>query len=384
MTEKNKTYRLFISAAEASGDSHCAALITALKASGYNFEFIGVGGEKMGAAGCGLIEVTTAKAAMIYKALGRIFSFFRIIRRIKKFLKAEKIDMVIVCDSPAFNFHVAKTAKKLGIPTFFYVAPQLWAWGQWRLKKLQRCCDRLACILPFEQQWFESRGVNASFVGNPMLDELNPDLSCYKKKYADFEPNNVRLLLCPGSREGEIQTLWEPMQKIALRVKHKYPQAAFTAVAVDDRGKEVLKSMQTLGFRCNYIIGSINEALVESDFAIVASGSATLQIAAAGCPMVIMYQSSRILWHLLGRWLLKTKLLSLINILAGKELVPEFMPHFSSIEPVVESIEQLLENKSGLAQLSSRLVELVEPLGKVNASEKTSQLIIEMLEQKKG
>jgi len=379
MPEKDRTYRIFISAAEPSADAHCAGLITAFRRSGYDIEFIGVGGPKMASAGCRILENTIDKAAMAYKAFAHIAHFYKLIRRITAYLKSNRVDLVIVCDSPAFNFHIAKAAKKLGLKTLFYVAPQLWVWAGWRIKKLRKCCDKLCCILPFEQDWFGSKGIDAVFVGNPLLDELDLPLGRYEKKYADFEPKNAVIALMPGSRAAEINSLWLPMQKIAVRLKRKYPNLTFTTVAVDDKGKEILKSLQILGFRCEYTIGSISNAARAADLSIVASGSATLQIAAAGCPMVIMYQSSRILWHLLGRWLVKTKYLSLVNILADRKIVSEFMPYFSSIEPIVEAVERLLEDRDKSAQISDELIELVKPLAKGKASEKVAQIVIEML-----
>jgi len=379
MPEKDKTYRIFVSAAEPSADAHCAGLITALQKSSYDIEFVGVGGPKMAKAGCELLETTVGKAAMLYKAFSRIPHFYILIKRITRYLKSNKADLVIVCDSPAFNFHIAKAAKKADSATLFYVAPQLWVWAGWRIGKLRKCCDKLCCILPFERDWFGQRGIDVVFVGNPLLDELGIDLTGYRKKYADFEPKNAIFALMPGSRAAEIDSLWRPMQQIAARLKQKYPAATFVTVAVDAERKEILKAAQIAGFECQYTIGSVSKTADTADFAIVASGSATLQVAAVGCPMVIMYQSSRILWHLVGRWLIKTKYLSLVNILAGRELVPEFMPYFGSIEPIVESIEQLLEDRDKLAQVSGQLIKLAEPLAEKKACEQVAEIVVEML-----
>jgi lipid-A-disaccharide synthase len=384
MADKDKSYRIFISAAEPSADAHCAGLITALKQSGYNIEFVGVGGPKMAEAGCQLLEQTGTKAAMIYNAFGQIGYYYKLIKRIKHFLKTNKIDLVIVCDSPSFNFRVAKAAKKTGIRTLFYVAPQLWAWAGWRIRKLRRLCDKLCCILPFEQDWFNEKGVDTTFVGNPLLDGLRS----IQKDYADFDPGRkLKIALMPGSRPAEIDSLWIPMQQIALRIKEKYPAAKFVAVAVDARRKEMMQAAQIPGCECEYSIDTVTDTASKADFTLVASGSATLQVAAVGCPMVIMYQSSKILWHLIGRWIVKTKYLSLVNILADREsvdpasdgLVPEFMPCFSSIEPIVQSIEQLLEDKNKLAQTSSELVKLTEPLAAKQARDEVAKIVIEML-----
>jgi lipid-A-disaccharide synthase len=171
------------------------------------------------------------------------------------------------------------------------------------------------------------------------------------------------------------------MQQIAIQLKQKYPNAVFTTVAVDADRQKQLKNSQIPGFECQYTIGAVTDTAHTADFAIVASGSATLQVAAAGCPMVIMYQSSKILWHLLGRWLLTTKYLSLVNILANKELVPEFMPYFGSIKPIVQAIELLLEDSDKLTQTSSELIQITEPLSRKKACKEVAGIMVEMLLQ---
>jgi lipid-A-disaccharide synthase len=363
---------------KSSADAHCAGMITALQATCYDIEFVGVGGPKMAEAGCELLESTVGKAAMIYKAFSQVVRFYKLIKRINRFLISNNVDLVIVCDSPSFNFHVAKAAKKAGIRTVFYVAPQLWAWGGWRIRKLRKYCDKLCCILPFEQDWFGQKGMDAVFVGNPLLDKLEID-SAHYKKYTDFEPKNARFAIMPGSRAAEIDSLWRPMQQIALRLKEQYPAVTFVTVAVDAGREQILRAAQIEGFECQYSVDSVNNTARTVDFSIVASGSATLEVAAVGCPMVIMYQSSRILWHLAGQWIVKTKYLSLVNILSDRELVPEFMPHFSSIEPIVASIEQLLQDSDKLAQTSNSLTRLTEPLAKKKAREEVAKIAVQML-----
>ncbi len=379
MPEKDKTYRIFMSAAEPSADAHCAGLITSLQQRGYDIDFVGVGGPKMASAGCSLLQSTTGKAAMLYNAFKQVFHYYGLLRRIKSFFKNNKVDLVIVCDSPSFNFHVAKAAKSANIKTIFYVAPQLWAWGGWRIRKLRKYCDKLCCILPFEQDWFGQRGLDAVFIGNPLFDELNIDLAGHSREYADFKPTNARIAFMPGSRNAEINSLWLPMQQIAIRLKQKYPEVTFTTVAVDAERELILKEKQIPGFECQYTIGSVNETAGSADFAIVASGSATLEVTAVGCPMVIMYQSSRILWHLIGRWLVKPKYLSLVNILSDKELVPEFMPYFTSTEPITETIEHLLEDSDSLSKISGDLINLVKPLAEKKASDEVAEIVMKML-----
>lgn len=376
MSEEGKKYRVFISSAEPSADAHCAALARALSADG-NIELVGFGGPKMAEAGVELLESTVERAAMTYKAFSQVFYFHGLIKKVKTYLRDNPVDLVIVCDSPAFNFHIAKAAKRQGVKTLFYVAPQLWAWAPWRIGKLKRTCDKLCCILPFEEQWFRQRGVDAEFIGNPLIEQLSSEPT--KKYYLGFEPERAKIALMPGSRTAEIEHLWPSMQKIAVNLQSKYPSMRFCTVALNPKVKQVLQSTQFTDFHCEYSVGTVYETARASDFSIVTSGSATLQVAAAGCPMVIMYQSSKFLWHLVGRWLITTKYLSLVNILSQDELVPEYMPYFDSVEPIEAKVEGLLALKDLLIRTSSDLVELVRPLAEKQASQRVAEVVNQML-----
>jgi lipid-A-disaccharide synthase len=379
MAESKQKYRIFFSAAEPSADAHCAVLARVLAHNG-DIRLVGVGGPKMAEAGVELLQNPVDRAAMAYKAFTQVLYFHRLIKKIKTYIEDNPVDLVVVCDSPAFNFHVAKTARSLGAKTLFYVAPQLWAWAPWRIRKLEKYCDKLCCVLPFEQSWFTQRGIDAEFVGNPLLEHSRSEPT--KKYYLGFEADRARVAIMPGSRTAEIQSLWTPMQQIALNLQTKYPQMKFTVVALNEKAQRILQSAQLSRFSCEYAVASVYDTARASDFAIVTSGSATLQVAAAGCPMVIMYQSSKLLWRLVGRWLVTTKYLSLVNILAEHELVPEFMPYFDSVDPIEAKIEELLAVKELLIGTSSDLVELVRPLVKKQASRRVAQIVNEMLNRK--
>ncbi len=336
----------------------------------------------MAHAGCNLLENTISHAAMAYNAFAHLAHFYKLIKRITRYLQTNNVDLVVVCDSPAFNLPLAKAAKKLAIPTLFYVAPQLWAWAPWRIRKLRKYCDKLCCILPFEQQWFTSRGLDTTFVGNPLFDELNiAPAKASRRDYAAFNTDNAKIAIMPGSRTAEIRSLWRPMQQIAIALRKKHRNASFTTVALDEKTQQALDSARLMDFRCKYEIGSVYQAAINSDFAIVASGSATLQVAAAGCPMVIMYHSNRLLWHLIGRWLVTSKYLSLVNILAQRALVPELMPHYGSVESVAETVEKLLADPQRLARTSAELIDLVRPLAEKKAAPAVAQIAIDMLNQ---
>ena len=179
-----------------------------------------------------------------------------------------------MCDSPSFNFHIAKLAKKAGIPTLFYVAPQLWAWGGWRIRKLRKLCDRLACILPFEQQWFTERGVRAEFVGNPLFDDMpvGAGLAPALERNRVFAIEKPVIALMPGSRPGEIDTLWRPMQEIAVKLAQSHVGARFITVAASEDILKTLKAQQVKGFECEYSLSSVISTAYKADFTLVTSG----------------------------------------------------------------------------------------------------------------
>ncbi len=374
---KNK--RVFLSVNDPSADAHCAGLISALRQSGAGIEFVGIGGPKMAAAGCELIENTVGRAVMTYTAIAHAGHYYKLVRRVRRFLQEHPVDLVIVCDSPAFNFHVAKEAKKAGIKTLFYVAPQLWAWASWRIHKLRRLCEKLCCILPFEEEWFGQRGVDTTFVGNPLLDKLPRDLASFRKDYSHFDPNQVKVALMPGSRLAEIESLWRPMQEIAVELKRRYPDARFTAVAASAERRQLLERTQIPGFACAYSVDTVRQTAAAVDFSLVASGSATLEVASSGCPMVVMYQTNRVLWKLVGRWLVHPKFFTLVNLLADRELVPEFMPYFTSIDPIVQRIDGYLQERPLLTWTSNEMIDMVEPLTQKNASEEVARVVVGML-----
>lgn len=400
---QNNQKRIFISALEHSAEMHCANLIQAtgikLSANGDSWaggdhiaseslvpqiQWAGFGGERMAELGCQLLDNTVKRAAMIYNVLGQLGYYRKLIKQANDYFAQNKVDLVVVCDSPAFNFHIAKAAKKHGIPVLFYVAPQLWAWAPWRIHKLRKCCDKLACILPFEKDWFRSRRMDAEFVSNPLFDEMDVDLQQNFKPYVQYDPSSPKIVLLPGSRDAEINSLWPAMLDIAAQLKQKHPEATFTACAPDDEKvamlKEIAADYADGEIEVGYEVNKLLELSGQSDLALVASGSATLQVAAAGCPMVVMYQSNRAMWHLVGRWLIRTRFLSLVNILASKEQVPEFMPYFTSLDPIVKAAESLLCNASKMAATSQALIELVRPLTERRACDAVADIVLDMLQ----
>jgi len=338
----------------------------------------GLGGQAMAQAGCHVLENTVEKSAMLTHALGVAGYFYKLLRQVKRYLRQNQPDLVVVVDSPAWNFHVAKEAKKLQIPVLYYVAPQMWAWGGWRIKKLRRRADQVACILPFEEEWFKKRGINAHFVGHPLFDDPANDIETIPDTFKSENFPTVALL--PGSRDHEIEKLWVPMQKIARRIKEEYPKTRFVTAAAKDSYISKLQNLTDPDLRIGIYRESINSIVKNADLTLVSSGTATLEVAAANCPMIIMYYVNPIHWNLAGRWLVKTKHLSLVNILSDKELVPEFIPFYGNINKPTETALSIIKDDEKRRIMRRELREFIELIDQPGASAKVVEIIKEMLQ----
>jgi len=308
-------------------------------------------------AGCTLLEHLTDRSAMLTHALGQVRFYFVLLSRIKRLFRIDRPDLVVLVDSPAWNFHVARVARRFGIPVLYYIAPQLWAWGAWRSRKLRRRVDKIACILPFEQDWFAQHRIDATYVGHPLFDQFVPADASADPAVGDARFPTVALL--PGSRRHEIERLWPPMQHIAARIRKKYPAARFLSAAFDDAGVQFLDRHADPQLDIEITPTAVANITCRAHLTLVASGTATLEVAAQNCPMIIMYYVHPLQWHLAGKWLLKTKHLSLVNILAGRELVPEYMPFYRDADSVAG--------------------ELIQPLIQPGASAKVAAIIENML-----
>ncbi len=357
---------LFVTAADVSGDIHAAKLIRALSGRLPGARFVGVGGEHMAEAGCELLDRTTGRATMLTHSVGHILYYHRLIRRVAKEMAEQRPAVHIPVDSPAMNWHLAKAARRRDIPVMYYICPQVWAWAPWRVRKLRRLTDVVACILPFEPCYLRPRGVNAHYVGHPLFDELDapdpPDLD------DPARTGRWRIALLPGSRAGEISDHVPPLVAVYDHLRRKYPQAEFAFTAV---GPEAADRIRAAAGRDDLPmeVSRTPEVLKRSHFAVVVSGTVTLEVAHFGVPMVVFYRAGRVAYHLLGRWLIRTKYLSLVNILAGKELVPELMPWFGDVGELIGTVDAMLAHPGRLERIRQALLELVRPL---KATEGTS------------
>jgi len=362
---------VFLSVAEASGDAHAASLIKALARRLPDARFIGAAGPKMAAAGCEVLADLTAEASMLGGPIGRLGYYYRAVRKLKR----------ATVDSPALNWHLAAAAKKAGARVVYYIAPQVWAWAPWRVRKLARLTDCVACILPFEQRYLRDRGVRARYVGNPIFDYLGPRPKTLPDLAAAWSEGTWRVALLPGSRLGEIVGHMPAVLETARAIRRRWPKAHCVVPAHDQAGAQAIHKAAR-GRDIEVVVGQTHDVLAGSHFAVAKSGTTTLEAAYYGVPMVVYYRVGRLSYNLLGRWLVRMPYFSLVNILAGYPLVPELVPWFGSPRPLKELVMEVMEDYGWLFQVRQSLLDLVKPLesaGGQSASQRAAQLVVETL-----
>ncbi len=365
---------VLITAADVSGDAHAARLIHALRRRWPEARFVGLGGRHMAQAGCELLADTTSRSSMLGHSLRHVGHFWRLIRRVRRAMDELRPAVHVPVDSPAMNWHLARAARRRGIPVVYYICPQVWAWAPWRVRKLRRLTNAVACILPFEPDYLRPRGVNAHYVGHPLFDELAP---ANPPDLAAARTGQWQITLLPGSRPGEIAHHAPALAVVRDRLAGRFPHAHFTFTALDERAAEAVRAA-TGRRELSIAVARTPAVLARSHFAVAASGTVTLEIAHFGVPMVVFYRASRLGYHLLARWLIRTPYLSLVNILAGRELVPELMPWFGDADALVGAAEKMLADLDRLRQTSQALQALVRPLrapAGTSAADNTAELI---------
>jgi lipid-A-disaccharide synthase len=381
--------RIFITVGETSGDNNAAKLVRALKLLDPTIEISGFGGPAMAREGAKILYETTAKAAMTFHALKRVFEFKRLLKQANEIYRdpARRPDLQICVDSSGVNLHFARAAKVAGIPVLYYVAPQLWASRPGRIKQVRRDVDRVASIFPFEAKWYQDRGVNATFVGHPLFDDLQVDPSL-KPDPAKFPTIGI----VPGSRVSEVKANLPHMVDVAEAIRKTFSDVRFrmpTTKATDLIAR--LIAGPGLG-QPPYIAGAMNDhntlvrqdgfeqLIPQCDLVITKSGTSTVHTAAFGVPMIVVYRVNPILWHLFGKWLIKTKKIAMVNILAGQiDLVPEIIPWHGSNQPVADLAIDLLKHPEKLKDQRIKLRELMTPLSIPGASMNVAKMALDMM-----
>ncbi len=374
---------VLFTAFEPSGDEHAAAVITELKRREPRLPIYAWGGPAMAAAGAKVIERTGEDAVMGLPGLAKIREHKGINGRIRDWLRdTPGIALLIPVDSPAANFPICKIAKRKGLSVLHLVAPQVWAWGGWRIRKLRRLTDGLLCLLPFEEPWFRERGIEATFVGHPLFDEEVPR-EALANEGAAFATGSPRIALLPGSRPGEISRNWPMLLDAYRALVRTHPETvgvvAATTPAVADRLREIAGQEGGWPGSLACAVGATDAVIHWSELALVVSGTVTLQIARQQRPMVIVYKASPLIYTLFARWVLSTEFLTLPNLVAGREVVPEFVPHFQGHEPIVAEALKLLDSPEIASRQRAELGRIVEQFAGHHAGKEAAEAILAKL-----
>ncbi len=376
-TRANETAILF-TAFEPSGDEHAAVVIAHLLDRHPELTIYAWGGPKMEAAGATVVERTGEDAVMGLPGLAKIREHRRINQRLAAWLRQHpEVGLHVPVDSPAANFPICKITRKLNRRIIHLVAPQVWAWGSWRIRKLRRLTDLVLCVLPFEEPWFTQRGVAARFIGHPLFNHplSTQRLADQAQGFAGlFEtagqqsPSDAsrphRIALLPGSRPGEYMSNFGLLLESFKELRRRHPHAQGLVAATTPRVVERLKaSAAELGEwpeGLAIVHGQTDAVLHWCDVALVVSGTVTLQVARHLKPMVIVYRSNPVLYFALAQWLLASEYLTLPNLIAGREVVPELVPHFGGPEPLIAKAHELLTDAHAAEAQRANLRQIVD------------------------
>ena len=370
-----------IVAGEASGDIYGAHLVKAIKELDPSIEFFGLGGPKMKQIGVRILHHLSAVAVVgLTEIIPKSRYIFRVARELKQSLSANPPNLLILIDYPGFNLHLAKKAHSLGIPVFYYIPPQVWAWRRGRVKKIAKSVDRLAVILPFEKEFYQKHGLNAEYVGHPLLDVSS--LTRNKQEIKDHLAINNRipiLGLLPGSRDKEIESLLPEMIGAAEILSHDYPHL-YCILPLASTVKEDIVAPFVRNTKIDITIGRLDtkEVLKIVDLALIASGTATLEAAMMETPMVIAYKVS-FLSYMIGRFIVKVSHIGLVNLVAGKTIVPELIQGRATALHLAEEASDILKNESLKKDMKEGLKLVHEQLGRGGAAKKAAHIAGEMM-----
>jgi lipid-A-disaccharide synthase len=370
---------------EASGDLHGANLVKAMLRREPNITFSGMGGEELGAAGADLLFDAKKVSVMgIVEVLAHLPDIWQAQKILKRHLASARPDLLIIIDLPDFNLLLAKSAKKLGIPVFYYISPQVWAWRSGRVRTIAARVDTVGVILPFEEKYFCERGVEAHYVGHPLLDTVavTESRTVFLNRHG-IDPERTCIGILPGSRSREISSLLPIFLEAALNLQKKSPEPlAFliplaSTISEQQLFHEGLERYKKL-LDIRIIKGERYNLMAACSAVVAASGTVTLELALLRVPMIVTYKFSSLTYHL-GKLLIKLKHFSLVNLIAEREIVPELLQKQVCPETIARMLYELTYDEDIRGEMQKGLMEVCERLGSRGASERAAALALNML-----
>ena len=370
--------KVFISAGEASGDLHAAALTRAILQQDPTAQVFGMGGDALAAAGGQVVfnykDYSVMGFVEVLQALPRLLGLKKAFRRL---MEERKPDVFVTVDYPDFNMRVAKEAKKLGIPVFSYIPPSAWAWRRGRAKDVARLAAKVACIYPFAAEVYKAAGAPVEFVGNPLVDIVQPTLSPQEAEaLIGKRPGHPVVLLLPGSRVKEITGVLPVMLQALPKIRKQRPETEFVLQKAPSIDAGLLQSiLQTSPLPVKVVEGHNYDVMGACDAALATSGTVTLEAALCGLPSVICYTASPLsMW--IAKHMVYVKYIGLPNILAGKEILPELIQENMPPDHMAAAVLHFLE-PANAAAVREEMQKAVAKLGQPGAVERTARLILE-------
>jgi lipid-A-disaccharide synthase len=376
---------LFISAGEPSGDLHGSNLIRALRQIHPTARCVGYGGDRMEAAGCLLLYPLTKLAVMWFlRVFANILLFVRLLVRADRYFKHHRPDAVVLIDYPGFHWWLARRAHARGIPVFYFVPPQLWAWAGWRVKKVRRFVDHVLCTLPFEPAWYADRGVATEYVGHPYFDEL-PRQKLDAAFLAEQRARPGRIIaLLPGSRNQEVVRNFATMLRAAGRICREQPGVRFLVASYNARQAEMVREMtagSSLPIEAH--VGRTPEAIELAEACVAVSGSVGLELLYREKPTAVLYRIGK-LDLTVSKFFRKCRFISLVNLLADRELFPEYLTDRCEAEAIAGHLLRWLTDPAAMAEAKQRLAELKARAAVPGACDRAARIIVDRLRERSG
>jgi len=376
---------IIVIAGEASGDMHAAALIREIRSLNPNVTFSGLGGTQMEEAGvhlyANLVDLAVMGFAEVLKHLGRFKNLFLL--ALKK-IEETNADCVILIDYPGFNLRLARRIKelKLNAKVIYYISPQVWAWHKERVHFIKKYVDHMLVLFSFEEEFYRKHEMTAvSFVGHPLLDIIKVSVD-RKKIFETYGLSNDKLTIAilPGSRKNEVQRHLDIMMQAAQILYSEFTKIQFILLKAPTLSETVFHGIIEKHTTLPFLIlhKQAYDGINASDFCIVASGTATLETAILQKPMVIMYKTSFLTW-LIAKIFVKIPYIGLVNVVAGKKIVPECVQFNCTPQKVADEIRAMMTNETKIAEIKQELKKVKESLGSPGASRRAAEIILKLL-----
>ena len=366
---------ILIVAGEVSGDIHGGKLVKAIKELSPELKIAGIGGENMRSSGMELLRSVNEMSFLGFTEVIKHLPFVRkVMNELLEWIEEEHPKIVVLIDYPGFNLRLAEKAKKLGCKIIYYISPQIWAWGKGRIKKIARLIDQMIVVFPFEEELYRNAGVAVEFVGHPILENLEVNSS--KEDFFsenNLNPNEKMIGLLPGSRTQEVKNHYKPMIDAVEKLKSEFPNVQ--SITAESPGVDKVVYTEIAGNNSQKYTDKTHDVMKHSDLLFVASGTATLESACFGTPLLVVYRVSPISW-LIGKMLVNIDSIGLVNIVAGKKIAPELLQSELTPFRLAHEALNILKDEKSYAETSAELLKVKKLLGEPGASKKAAKLII--------